>query len=168
MLEPVLKKSDNICAECLFHRLTALAGKKETARDQAVEVIDSLLLRLGLNPKDYLIADGSGLSLYNYVTPHMLVTLLNHAHHTESIRQHLVPCLPIAGVDGTLKRRMTGTAAQGNVRAKTGTVEGVSSLSGYLTAANGHLFSFSIINQGVARTRTGQNFQDAVCRLICE
>ncbi|MDY5543604.1 MAG: D-alanyl-D-alanine carboxypeptidase/D-alanyl-D-alanine-endopeptidase [Bacteroidaceae bacterium] len=168
VLEPVLKKSDNICAECLFHRLTALAGKKETARDQAVEVIDSLLLRLGLNPKDYLIADGSGLSLYNYVTPHMLVTLLNHAHHTESIRQHLVPCLPIAGVDGTLKRRMTGTAAQGNVRAKTGTVEGVSSLSGYLTAANGHLFSFSIINQGVARTRTGQNFQDAVCLLLCE
>ncbi|MGN1255896.1 MAG: D-alanyl-D-alanine carboxypeptidase/D-alanyl-D-alanine-endopeptidase [Bacteroidaceae bacterium] len=168
VLESVLKKSDNIYAECLFYRLASMTGRKQTARHQAVEVINGLFKRLGLDPKDYLIADGSGLSLYNYVTPHLLVTLLNHAHHTESIRTHLVPCLPIAGIDGTLKRRMTDSAAQGNVKAKTGTVEGVSSLSGYLTAANGHLFSFSIINQGVARTRTGQNFQDAVCRLLCE
>lgn len=168
VLEDVLKKSDNIYAECLFYRLASMTGKKQTARHQAVEVINGLIERLGLDSKDYLIADGSGLSLYNYVTPHLLVTLLNHAHNTEAIRTHLEPCLPIAGVDGTLKRRMTGSAAQGNVKAKTGTVEGVSSLSGYLTAANGHLFSFSIINQGVARTRTGQNFQDAVCRLLCE
>ena len=63
---------------------------------------------------------------------------------------------------------MTGTRAQGNVLAKTGTVEGVSSLSGYLTAANGHLISFSIINQGIARTRTGHNFQDQVCLILCE
>ncbi|MGN0233549.1 MAG: D-alanyl-D-alanine carboxypeptidase/D-alanyl-D-alanine-endopeptidase [Bacteroidaceae bacterium] len=168
ILEPVLKKSDNICAECLFYRLASMTSKKQTARHQAVEMTNALIQRLGLEPKDYLIADGSGLSLYNYVTPHLLVSLLNHAFQTESIRLHLMPCLPIAGIDGTLKRRMTNTPAQGNVRAKTGTVEGVSSLSGYLTAANGHLFSFCIINQGVARTRTGQDFQDAVCRLLCE
>ena len=131
-------------------------------------MIDSLITRLGLEPKDYLIADGSGLSLYNYVTPELLVTLLNHAQHNEQIRQYLLPCLPIAGVDGTLKKRMTGTRAQGNVMAKTGTVEGVSSLSGYLTAANGHLISFSIINQGIVRTRTGHNFQDQVCLILCE
>lgn len=168
VMEPLLKRSDNIYAESLFHRLASLSGHRKTARHQAVAVIDSLITRLGLSPRDYLIADGSGLSLYNYVTPHLLVTLLNHAYRTDSIRQTLWPCLPVAGVDGTLRKRMRGTAAQGNVRAKTGTVEGVSSLSGYLTAANGHLVSFSIINQGVARTRTGQNFQDAVCLLLCQ
>ncbi len=168
VMEPLLKKSDNIYAESLFHRLASMSGHRKTARHQAVAVIDSLITRLGLSPRDYLIADGSGLSLYNYVTPHLLVTLLNHAYRTDTIRQTLWPCLPIAGVDGTLRKRMRGTAAQGNVRAKTGTVEGVSSLSGYLTAANGHLVSFSIINQGVARTRTGQNFQDAVCLLLCQ
>lgn len=168
VMEPLLKKSDNIYAECLFHRLAAMSSHKKTARHQAAAVVDSLITRLGLEPKDYLIADGSGLSLYNYVTPELLVTLLNHAQHNEQIRQYLLPCLPIAGVDGTLKKRMTGTRAQGNVLAKTGTVEGVSSLSGYLTAANGHLISFSIINQGIVRTRTGHNFQDQVCLILCE
>ena len=168
VMEPLLKQSDNIYAECLFHRLASLSGHRKTARHQAAAVVDSLITRLGLQPRDYLIADGSGLSLYNYVTPELLVTLLNHAYRNDSIRQHLMPCLPIMGVDGTLRKRMTGTPAQGNVHAKTGTVEGVSSLSGYLTAANGHTLSFSIINQGVARTRTGQNFQDALCLLLCQ
>lgn len=168
IMDPLLKKSDNIYAECLFHRLASMGACRKTARHQAAAVVDSLISRLGLIPEDYLIADGSGLSLYNYVTPELLVTLLNHAYRTESIRQTLWPCLPIAGVDGTLTCRMKGTIAQGNVRAKTGTVEGVSSLSGYLTAANGHLFSFSIINQGVAKTKHGQNFQDAVCLLLCQ
>lgn len=168
IMDPLLKKSDNIYAECLFHRLASMGACRKTARHQAAAVVDSLITRLGLIPEDYLIADGSGLSLYNYVTPELLVTLLNHAYRTESIRQTLWPCLPIAGVDGTLTCRMKGTIAQGNVRAKTGTVEGVSSLSGYLTAANGHLFSFSIINQGVAKTKHGQNFQDAVCLLLCQ
>ena len=167
VMRPVLKRSDNIYAECLFYRLASMGGHRKTARQQAASVVDSLITRLGLHPRDYLIADGSGLSLYNYVTPQLLVALLNHAYRDEAIRQRLMPCLPIAGVDGTLRRRMAGTAAQGNVRAKTGTVEGVSSLSGYLTAANGHTLSFSIINQGVARTRTGQRFQDQVCLLLC-
>lgn len=168
VMEPLLKKSDNVMAECLFYRLAALAGHRKTARHQAVAVVDSLITRLGLSPRDYLIADGSGLSLYNYVTPELLVELLNHAYRNETMRQALWTCLPIAGVDGTLTKRMRGTAAQGNVHAKTGTVEGVSSLSGYLTAANGHLCSFSIINQGVARTRQGQDFQDAACLLLCQ
>lgn len=168
VMEPLLKKSDNVMAECLFHRLAALSGHRKTARHQAAAVVDSLITRLGLSPRDYLIADGSGLSLYNYVTPELLVELLNHAYRTESVRQPLWDCLPVAGVDGTLAKRMRGTLAQGNVHAKTGTVEGVSSLSGYLTAANGHLCSFSIINQCVARTRQGQDFQDAACLLLCQ
>ncbi len=62
---------------------------------------------------------------------------------------------------------MVQTPAAGNVRAKTGTVTGVSSLAGYLTAANGHLISFSIMNQGVPQASLGREFQNQVCIFLC-
>ena len=76
--------------------------------------------------------------------------------------------LPIAGVDGTLEKRMTKGPADGNVRAKTGTLTGISSLAGYCRAANGHQLCFSIINQGVMRNQAGKNFQDRVCQVLCQ
>ena len=76
--------------------------------------------------------------------------------------------LPIAGVDGTLEKRMCRTAADGNVRAKTGTVSGISSLAGYCTAANGHMLAFAVINQGVMRNQRGRDFQDRLCVVLCE
>ena len=69
--------------------------------------------------------------------------------------------------DGTLRKRMRGTEAAGNVQAKTGTVEGVSTLSGYCTAANGNRLCFSIMNQGIRHTSTGRRFQDRLCRELC-
>jgi D-alanyl-D-alanine carboxypeptidase/D-alanyl-D-alanine-endopeptidase (penicillin-binding protein 4) len=94
--------------------------------------------------------------------------LLRYAWRNSVIYEHLAPSLPIAGVDGTLEKRMRGTVAQGNVRAKTGTVTGISSLAGYCTAANGHQLCFSIINQGVMRGSDGKSFQDRVCVALCE
>jgi D-alanyl-D-alanine carboxypeptidase/D-alanyl-D-alanine-endopeptidase (penicillin-binding protein 4) len=75
--------------------------------------------------------------------------------------------LPIAGGDGTLEKRMTNTSAQKNVHAKTGTVNGVSNLSGYVTAKNGHLFAFSIMIQNfVEEYSKARNFQDKICELL--
>ena len=62
---------------------------------------------------------------------------------------------------------MIGTVAEGNVRAKTGTVTGIVSLAGYLTAANGHVLAFAIINQGVPSSAIGRTFQDKVCIELC-
>ena len=75
--------------------------------------------------------------------------------------------LPIAGVDGTLENRMLNTAADGNVRAKTGTLTGISSLAGYCKAENGHQLCFSIINQGIMRNADGKAFQDRLCQVLC-
>ena len=94
--------------------------------------------------------------------------MLRYAYNNDDIYRHLLPSLPIAGEDGTLRKRMRGSAAQGNVRAKTGTVEGVSTLSGYLTTATGNLLCFSIMNQGIRHTSTGRNFQDRVCKALCK
>ncbi|MGN1241044.1 MAG: D-alanyl-D-alanine carboxypeptidase/D-alanyl-D-alanine-endopeptidase [Alloprevotella sp.] len=168
VLLPMMKKSDNLAAESMFYQIAAHSGKPYAGRREAVKAIEALVKKMGLNPAHYQFADGSGLSLYNYVTPELLVRLLAFAYTDEALRRHLLPALPIAGEDGTLARRLRGTKAQGNVRAKTGTVEGVSTLAGYCTAPNGHTLCFAIMNQGIRRTSTGRNFQDRVCRALTE
>lgn len=168
VLQPLLKNSQNIYAECLFYQIAAFSGQKNAGRKQAADLINELIARLGLEPDRYQIADGSGLSLYNYVTPELLVRLLNYAYSNPSIFQHLYPALPVAGVDGTLSRRMQETRAYGNVHAKTGTLYGISTLAGYLTARNGHMLSFCIMNQGISAGREGRDFQDEVCIQLCE
>jgi D-alanyl-D-alanine carboxypeptidase/D-alanyl-D-alanine-endopeptidase (penicillin-binding protein 4) len=136
--------------------------------DDARRCVKQLIESLGLKAADYRIADGCGLSLYNYVSPELLVRLLRYAYQSPAIRSRLLLSLPIAGTDGTLKNRMKGTPAEGNVRAKTGTVTGISSLAGYCTAPNGHELCFCIINQGVLRGSDGRQFQDSVCTALCE
>lgn len=168
VLLPMMKKSDNLAAESMFYHMAAHSGKPYAGRREAVKAIEALVKKMGLNPAHYQFADGSGLSLYNYVTPELLVRLLAFAYNDEALRRHLLPALPIAGEDGTLARRLRGTKAQGNVRAKTGTVEGVSTLAGYCTAKDGHILCFAIMNQGIRRTSTGRNFQDRVCRALTE
>ncbi|MFQ7112867.1 D-alanyl-D-alanine carboxypeptidase, partial [Hallella bergensis] len=101
------------------------------------------------------------------VSVELEVRLLRYAYENENIYNHLLPSLPIAGQDGTLRRRMRSQFTNGNVRAKTGTLEGVSSLCGYLTASNGHRLCFSIINQGVMHAKNGRKFQDKVCSILC-
>ena len=167
LLEPMMKKSDNIMAECLFYQTAAASGQKQAGQKQVARRTDELTRRLGLNPDNYVVADGSGLSLYNYTSAEHLVAMLRHAWQTPDIRQHLLPSLPIAGVDGTLKKRMTGTPAEGNVRAKTGTVTGVISLAGYLTTPARHTLAFAIINQGVPSANMARAFQDKVCQAMC-
>ena len=79
----------------------------------------------------------------------------------------LLPTLPIAGVDGTLEKRMKTGICRGNVHAKTGTVRGVSTLGGYCQASNGHTLCFAILNQGIVNASDGRGFQDRVCEAIC-
>lgn len=167
LLQKMMKDSDNIYAESLFYQLASNSGAKKAGRKQAVVQINALLDSLGVASANYQIADGSGLSLYNYVSPSLLVTLLRYAYANEALRTHLLPSLPISGIDGTLKNRMKpDSPAYGVVKAKTGTVEGISSLSGYLTAKNGHVICFSFINQGVAKGSLGRAFQDRVCEAL--
>lgn len=168
VLLPMMKKSNNSMAESLFYQLAAQKGKSRAGRKQAVAHYNTLIRHIGLDPTHYQIADGSGLSLYNYLSPELLGHMLRYAYNNDDIYRHLLPSLPIAGEDGTLRKRMRGSAAQGNVRAKTGTVEGVSTLSGYLTTATGNLLCFSIMNQGIRHTSTGRNFQDRVCKALCK
>jgi D-alanyl-D-alanine carboxypeptidase/D-alanyl-D-alanine-endopeptidase (penicillin-binding protein 4) len=168
LLLRMMKDSDNLYAECLYYQLAASFGHQPARAAHARALEKQLVKQIGLDSGRYRFADGSGLSLYNYVSPELLTMLLRYAWQEIRIYNHLAPSLPVAGMDGTLKKRMRKTAAEGNVRAKTGTLTGIISLAGYLTAANGHELCFAIINQGVLSAREARSFQDRLCVLMCE
>ena len=167
VLEPMMKESDNLYAESMFYQIAASIGKRPAEAVHARQLIKQLLTKAGVTGVQYRIADGSGLSLYNYVTPELMVRLLRYAYLKRDVMAVLYPALPVAGVDGTLKKRMKGGAAEGNVHAKTGTLSGISSLAGYCRAANQHLLAFCIINQGIMKNAEGRDFQDKVCEQLC-
>ena len=168
VLRRMMKVSDNLHAESLFYQLAASGGTRWASARQARQYACSLFSRIGLNPRDYYVADGSGLSLYNYVSTELETRLLRYAFLHPEIYEALHEALPIAGVDGTLRKRMRGTDAAGNVRAKTGTVKGVSSLAGYLTASNGHLLCFSVICNGGLSNGPMRNLQNKICVALCQ
>lgn len=168
VLMRMLKESDNLYAESMFYQIGAASGSHPATAHSARNVMNRLIEKVGLDPKRYNIADGSGLSLYNYVTAELEVRLLRYAFKNNNIYLHLHPSLPQAGTDGTLRKRMTSPFTQGNVYAKTGTLSGISSLAGYCTAANGHRLAFAIINQGLLHGRNGRSFQDRVCTILCQ
>lgn len=92
-----------------------------------------------------------------------MLEYLKYAYYHREVFLPLYEALPIAGVDGTLQHRMKQPAVRGSVRAKTGSVTGVSSLAGYVKAANGHQLAFVIINQNVLKRSRARAFQDKVC-----
>lgn len=168
ILMKMLKESDNLYAESMFYQLGAAAGHQPSTAKNSAAVIGRLIRKVGLDPRRYNIADGSGLSLYNYVSAELEVRFLRYAFQNNNIYLHLHPALPAAGEDGTLRSRQRSTFTQGNVYAKTGTLKGISSLAGYCTAANGHRLAFAIINQGVMNRANGRAFQDRVCTVLCQ
>ena len=168
ILVPMMKESDNLYAESVFFHIAASMGVRPAKAAHARQQIKKTLGKAGVKGVMYKIADGSGLSLYNYVTPELMVSLLKYAYRNTNISMYLYPSLPIAGQDGTLKKRMTGPVTNGRVHAKTGTLTGISSLAGYCSTSDGHQLAFCIINQGVMKNSEGREFQDRVCRALCE
>ncbi len=168
ILMPMLKESNNTYAEALFYQLGAQDKRDYAGAKYSAAKVKAMVSRMGLDASRYVVADGSGVSLYNYASPELLLKALLYARSRSNIYDHLYPALPVAGVDGTLGRRMRGTAAQYNVHAKTGTLEGVITLAGYAKSPEGHELAFAIFNQGILHDRNARNFQDRVCRAITE
>lgn len=167
VLQRMMKNSDNLYAESMFYQLAADTKKGIGWKDCAARVSE-VIAKTGAPSQYAEVADGSGLSLYNYVTPSIEVAMLRYAYKHEKMFGTLYHSLPIAGVDGTIGNRMLTGKANRNVHAKTGTVTGVSCLAGYLTASNGHLVAFSIMNNGLKKVAEGKRFEDRICEIICE
>lgn len=167
VLLPMMKNSNNLYAESIFYHLGLMRGRPSTAK-KAGKALEGVLGKAGREGSIHRFADGSGLSLYNYVSADIEVAFLRYAFHNKDMYYKLYETLPIAAIDGTLKDRMNGTVAAGNVRAKTGTVSGVSSLAGYCTTSGGRHLAFSIINQGVMKGSYAKALQDRLCIEMCK
>jgi D-alanyl-D-alanine carboxypeptidase/D-alanyl-D-alanine-endopeptidase (penicillin-binding protein 4) len=129
-----------------------------------VNAVKEVFADIGLNPENIVMVDGSGLSHINMVTPRQIVELLKYMYSNKRVYSDFYNSLPIAGVDGTLGKRMKGTTAENVVRAKTGYISHVRSLSGYAVTGDGEPIAFSMIaNNFNVPVKLAENIQDLVC-----
>jgi serine-type D-Ala-D-Ala carboxypeptidase/endopeptidase (penicillin-binding protein 4) len=170
VLSELNKESDNLCAEMLIYAMAYKDSGAPASSENGLATIKRFIDTLGFNSEDYSMADGSGVSHYNLVSAELLLETLKYMYYQkQELFSLFYNSLPIAGGDGTLEKRMKNTSAQLNVHAKTGTLNGVSNLSGYVTAKNGHLIAFSIMIQNfVEEYSKARNFQNLICELLAE
>jgi D-alanyl-D-alanine carboxypeptidase/D-alanyl-D-alanine-endopeptidase (penicillin-binding protein 4) len=139
----LMKISLNVDAETFVKTVGARDGA--ATFDAGLAAIAAVVRGWGVEPGGLILRDGSGLSRYNFVSPQTLVDVLTHIDRDGRLKDPFEATLPIAGRDGTLARRMGGTPAEGNARAKTGSFANARALSGYVKAADGEPLVFSIL-----------------------
>jgi D-alanyl-D-alanine carboxypeptidase/D-alanyl-D-alanine-endopeptidase (penicillin-binding protein 4) len=159
---PALEKpSQNQIAEVLLKTL-GLERTGVGSADSGKRVVASQLAAWGVAAEGFALADGSGLSRYNYLSPETIVRVLA-AIRADTAFSAFYDAFPIAGIDGTIETRMRGTPAEGNVRAKTGFIAKARSLSGYVTTADGRPLIFSILcNNFTTPLRDVERVQDVI------
>lgn len=163
-----MKPSQNLYTELLLRALgkATATDARRSSEAAGIEAVKNFLRGAGVDADKVVMLDGSGLSRGNLVTADSTVRLLVHMNrhpHGAVFRE----AQPVAGVDGTLRNRMKGTAAQGNVRAKTGTLGTATSLSGYVFSAAGERLVFSLmINNPPRQFDARENFTDAIAVLL--
>lgn len=162
-----LMESNNLCAESLSYHLGALYGKFPVAQEMGCKLMEGYLDSILDMPENYNIADGSGLSLYTYLSSDIIIQVLRRAYSNKNIRDIVMKGLPLSGVSGTMKHRCKNSVAYKRVRAKTGTVKGVCTLAGYAKTENNHTLAFVILNQNSMSARNIRIWQDKVCDVIC-
>jgi D-alanyl-D-alanine carboxypeptidase/D-alanyl-D-alanine-endopeptidase (penicillin-binding protein 4) len=140
------KVSQNLHAELYLRMLGRLEGGDGSVA-QGARVVRQFLIGAGVDPGDFVFYDGSGLSSQDLITPRAFTQLLVYAAR-QPWGSEFRGCLPVGGVDGTLAGRFAEPAMKGKVFAKTGTIAGVNTLSGYLTTASGRTLVFSILCNG--------------------
>lgn len=151
----VLKNSNNLYADAIFLKLAEENAQQPAEWKAGTHAIKEILKQqLDLDLSHSIIVDGSGLSRYNLVSPHQIIGLLSHMYNKFPVVYEYIAALPVAGRDGTLEKRLRLNQVQGNIRAKTGTMSGVVSLSGYLTTADQQILAFSIMINGFTKPVT--------------
>ncbi len=147
--------------------LGAQLGHAPGTAGQGLTVIKQFFNEFKVDTTTFRLEDGSGLSRYNLIAPSQLVALLQTMHEDFTVQAEFKTSLPIAGVDGTIKNRMKDTPAEGKLRAKTGSLSGVSTLSGYTTTADGEQLAFSMMmSHFVGSSRKIRAVQDKIGALI--
>lgn len=161
VLEVTNKESQNLFAEQIFKTLGAQRGEGNWANGRAA--VADALGKLKLDPKSYVLDDGCGLSRSNRASPRGFTALLvamQRGSHGDAFRS----TLSVAGIDGTLKKRLTEQPYAGHIWAKTGSISGVRSISGYVETRSGERLAFSMLVNNVKSSV--RSAQDDFCKLL--
>lgn len=134
------KQSQNLHAELLLRRVGLVAG--DGSREAGLAAIATMMAEVGVPRWSWDFTDGSGMSVYNRLTPRTVATFLRWTEQ-QSWGEAFRATLPIGGVDGTLRRRFAGTSLEGRVFAKTGTLMGTNALAGFMLTKSGQTLVFS-------------------------
>ena len=153
IVKDLLKFSNNLIAEALTKQLAVFSGESPATMQTGLDVIRDFLFEIGVSDADYSISNSAGLSRRNRFTPDSIHFLLKHIKSRSDISPEIIAALPIAGVNGTLKKRMQDSPARGYVRAKTGTLTGVVGLAGFVKTAHQDEFIFCYFFNGNTRYR---------------
>ena len=144
----MMKYSNNFITEMLVKQLALVKGAKVGNLSEGLKAVYSHLGSLGFSSHDFKISNVAGLSRQNHFKAASLVKLLQIYHKQFSHSYEFVSSMPISGEDGTLESRMQDAKVKGRVRAKSGQIDGVIGLAGYLKAENGDVKVFAIIYNG--------------------
>ena len=157
------KTSDNLSAENLLRIMSAYKYSPPGNTQSGLWIVNETVSKLGLDTTTFLIVDGSGMSNYNLITTNHYIVFLKSIYVNQELFERMYASLPIAGVDGTLKNRMKKSKAENNLRAKTGSHSGISSLTGFIKSEDGEMFAFSIFMQNFIGSPTAyRNAQDKI------
>lgn len=163
-LEIINKKSQNLHAEMLLRTLGA-EFKGSGTNEAGLEAVKDFLIEAGIDSEKIRLNDGCGLSRENLVTPRFQTSLLQfllQRYYFDLFRNTLA----VSGIDGTLKNRLSATEVKGTIHAKTGSLNGVTTLAGYMTTKSGRNLVFTIfVNQVSAMTRVKKTI-DEICSLF--
>ncbi|MFQ5482181.1 MAG: D-alanyl-D-alanine carboxypeptidase/D-alanyl-D-alanine-endopeptidase [Nitrospinaceae bacterium] len=163
ILQGLNKYSNNFMAEQILRTLAAQEFGPPGTTQNGVRLLRRYMESLGYGPEDFVIEDGSGLSRDNRLTPEQIVSVLMDAQKDLTVYPEFISALAIMGVDGSVDGRMKKVAGAARIRAKTGTLNQVSALSGYFQSQDREVFAFSILMNGLKCSNgRAQRLQDAL------
>jgi D-alanyl-D-alanine carboxypeptidase/D-alanyl-D-alanine-endopeptidase (penicillin-binding protein 4) len=162
------KDSVNVYAEALCKRVGAAAagGAESGSWKNGAAALGEHLEKAGVPASEFKLDDGCGLSKENAISANGLCRLLTYNWHNEATKDAFFASLSVVGKDGTLENRFANTDLRGRVFGKSGFVNNVRTLSGYLKAKDGQWYAYSILINQLADTVTGKNLQEAIVRAV--
>ncbi len=172
VLTEINKNSNNLATENLLKTLSAEISKTRGNSEASISLVNKFLSSIEIDTNKIVIADGSGVSRYNLLSPNAVVKLLSYYHRNQKYNR-LYSTLSTAGVDGTLKNRFQTGNVKNNFRGKTGTHSDALSLSGYLRNSNNDTLAFSIFFNNVlpdfnTKLKDYRDIQDAIVEVLAK
>lgn len=169
LIQTMLKTSDNLYADNLFKKLGQMTTQEQGSWKNGSQAIRKHLEDSALIPiSDLVILDGSGLSRYNLISPRHVTSYLTWVYRKFPHAPEFLSALSLAGRDGSLKHRMVEDKPL--VRAKTGSMTGVTALSGYVQTADGEPLAFSILLNGFTEKTSKYKLEveDQICSFLAK